>query len=165
MFSIEQVLNDSGAKQARDIRRFLKKIKVLDSGCWLFTGHIDKTTGYGRFWFDGRVNGAHLFAYKTFVGSLEADKEHHHRCENRWCVNPLHLVQLTWAEHRKVDGAPWRSASDARKAAITHCPKGHAYSEHGRWRKTHKGGKQRRCTQCDRDYATQRRTDLKVGNV
>jgi len=162
--SVTAIVQDQ--QEARDIQRFLRKIEVLPSGCWRWKGHIDKETGYGRFWFSDypgskrRVSSVHRFAYKVFVGPLDADKEVHHKCPieaHRWCVCPTHLHQVTWDEHRALDGAPWRAASDSAKRAITHCPQGHAYAEHGKTKKKPNGRTQRICKACNREYMRRKR--------
>jgi hypothetical protein len=94
------------------------------SDCWLWTGAHDKG-GYGRFWVpyaDERRKGvfiqAHRVAWAIASGSwLPRDRQLDHVCRVRDCVYPLHLEVVDQVENVR------RAAE-----AITHCPRGHAYT-------------------------------------
>lgn len=74
---------------------FAAKVRRLPSGCWQWTGAIDKT-GYGRFTIGrGRSQAAHRFAYELHVGPILPGLDLDHLCRNRWCVNPAHLEPVT----------------------------------------------------------------------
>jgi hypothetical protein len=83
------------------------------SGCWLwFAGSNEH--GYGVFWNGSRLEKAHRFAYRAFVGSLADDADLCHRCDTPACVNPSHLfvgnalsnVTDMWAKSRAT--VQWR---------------------------------------------------------
>lgn len=62
--------------------------------CWNWVGPTDK--GRGRFWGRGRLELAHVFSYEQHreapVGQgLEID----HKCQNKKCVRPDHLREVT----------------------------------------------------------------------
>lgn len=109
--------------------------------CWPFTG-ARKPTGYGNFYFQGRVIGAHVAAFLLFIGDVPPDKEVDHvchdpltclgghTCPHRPCGNPRHLAAAT---HREND---MRSALgvSAVNAAKTHCLAGHEYTSENTYR-------------------------------
>lgn len=88
--------------------------------CWLWTAHVD-AEGYGRL---GQC-GAHVVAHELLIGPIPEGLEPDHLCRVRHCVKaianeqgPAHLEPVTHQENMR------RAA-----ALITHCPKGHPYTE------------------------------------
>lgn len=117
-------------------------------GCWNFQGYVSPH-GYGRYALAGQ-RWAHrvswLLSGRVLLPGFVLD----HICENRRCVNPEHLQQITQYENTHNHGA-----SNALKLT---CPHGHSYAQFGRVRAL--GGRygiQRICTECDRIRAAQRR--------
>lgn len=115
--------------------RFNHYVVKQDSGCWLWTGNT-YATGYGRIYIGIKDNGkpkyvrVHRWIYERIngpVGELTIDHLCHdpktckggYSCEHRLCVNPEHLEAVTNQENLK------RRSS----VIVTHCPKGHEYSE------------------------------------
>ncbi|MGW0756151.1 HNH endonuclease signature motif containing protein [Streptomyces sp. NPDC002814] len=91
--------------------------------CHLWDG-AQNEKGYGTFWADGRTVKAHRYAYEQQNGPIPAGLEVDHRCRRRACVAPGHLDAVT---HRTNI---LRSANHvAARAAVTHCPAGHAYDQ------------------------------------
>lgn len=76
----------------RKIRqRFWAKVK-RGNGCWLWTGAMCRTTGYGSFKLPGiGMRGAHRIAWMLRHGQVPTGKCVLHRCDNRRCVRPGHL--------------------------------------------------------------------------
>lgn len=63
-----------------------------DTGCWNWTGYI-LPEGYAQFNLsvsEGWVR-AHRKSYELFYGEIPAGGHVLHRCNNKRCVNPLHL--------------------------------------------------------------------------
>lgn len=83
-----------------------RKSEILENGCWRWIGHIRKQDGYG--YTTQRIRHrkyryvmAHVLSYEQYVGIVPAGWIVHHKCENRWCVNPDHLQAMTISEHRR----------------------------------------------------------------
>jgi hypothetical protein len=93
--------------------------------CWMWTAAAAKR-GYGTF-NRGPDNGmwtpAHRFAFELVRGPVAADAVHlHHLCKTPRCVNPNHLLPVSYAEH----GLQHRA---------THCFRGHELAIHGSYRR------------------------------
>lgn len=86
--------------------RFIEKVSVQPGGCWLWTGGVDKGTGYG--WFRHReTNYAHRASYLLFVGALDPDQSVDHLCCVKSCVNPDHLEAVTITENLRRAAGRW----------------------------------------------------------
>jgi hypothetical protein len=84
--------------------RFLKYVDKRDDGCWYWKGSV-ACTGYGNFYYKGRVCLAHrasLYIFnrnKTLTPGLQVS----HSCGIRNCVNPDHLSEKTASENNGSD--------------------------------------------------------------
>jgi len=73
-----------------------------DTPCWVWTGRVDRKTGYGWTRRTGVDAQAHRVLYQEKHGPLPPGHaiELHHLCENPTCCNPDHLEPLTLSAHR-----------------------------------------------------------------
>jgi hypothetical protein len=118
------------------------------SECWPWVGAITPA-GYGHFYWGGRSSSAHRFAYELIVGPIPAGLHVDHLCRNRRCVNPHHLEPVTIRENL-LRG----ETMTARRAAATHCPRGHEYTPLNTYRSKRN---QRSCVVCRRAYVRGRK--------
>jgi hypothetical protein len=130
-----------------EVARFTRKYRINpDTGCWLWIGDLDPT-GYGQH----RVGpgqperGAHVISYEHHVGPIPAGLQVGHVCHDaavisgdceggpclhRRCVNPAHLMAQTRSENVL--------AQDHAERRVTHCPRGHEYTEENTIRRSGK---------------------------
>ena len=120
---------------------------VIDSetGCWIWQKSLK--SGYGQFSSAPRDLGrrAHRISYVLRVGPIPEGMHLDHLCRNRACCNPEHLEPVTQAENNRRARA--KSVERGAESVITHCPKGHEYSE-SNTRVNTSGSKE--CRECER---------------
>lgn len=118
-------------------------VRNRKTGCWDWLGDMNQK-GYGRLFYNGKKHSAHRVSFEMFNGPISEDLEIDHVCENRKCVNPAHLQQITHRQNIR-NGRLMKS----RRIPKTHCPQGHPYQgDNVLWTR---GGYQY-CRQCRRDY-------------
>ncbi|MDX3235676.1 HNH endonuclease signature motif containing protein [Streptomyces sp. ME03-5709C] len=151
--------------------RLLDKVTPGWGGCWIYTGHIHKNTGYGTFTVSAkRTTTAHRISYELFVGPVTKGVHVDHRCHNqatdcpggrtcihRRCINPLHLEAVTGRENL-LRSSLTVAGANARK---THCPNGHEYTPENTYRIPGRPTN-RYCRECSRQY---KRNARKAGGV
>jgi hypothetical protein len=108
------------------IERMRKHTRVTDSGCWESTKH-GNGTGYVQISFRGKRVFQHRLSYEIHKGPIPEGMHILHECDNRKCWNPAHLWVGTISDNKQDEIAKGRNY----EANRTHCPRGHAYAEHG----------------------------------
>lgn len=97
--------------------RLARLSTVEETGCVRFTGGLN-SSGYGNLWVDGKTVGAHRVAYELANGPIPKGSVLRHTCDNRYCVNPEHLVLGT---HRENMEDMTKRGRQARGSQISTC--------------------------------------------
>jgi hypothetical protein len=127
-----------------DLAHVIDRCVFEPGGCVSWKGAHDGK-GYPHFSHEKRGHRVFRYLYETFVGPIPERHLLHHRCENKWCVNPFHGWPLTMSEHKAFAHPQLRA---------THCPNGHEFTvENTYWLKikTRENNWQRKCRTCERE--------------
>lgn len=96
---------------------YVDKVTKQSSPCHFFAGAIDKN-GYGRW--GVAYDLAHRLAWTNEVGPIPEGHIIHHKCEQRPCINVLHLQPTTRSKHKTVGSRmTWEIACQMREATGT----------------------------------------------
>lgn len=84
------------------LARFWSNVRVSHRSCdcWEWRSTLN-ANGYGRFCHDGKKFAAHRLAYKLVHGDFDDDLVIRHRCHNRLCCNPAHLLAGTQKDNAR----------------------------------------------------------------
>jgi hypothetical protein len=85
---------------------------TLDEPCEVWTGPVG-ADGYGRAPSGRR---AHIEAHDAAHGAPPKGYQRHHRCHNRLCVRPSHLVAIPLALHLRAHVWPQRDRWNRERA-------------------------------------------------
>lgn len=125
---------------------------VEPNGCHVWQGGKDKD-GYGGVTINKRYRRVVRYRYEREIGPIpDGMCLDHYVCDNKSCVNPLHVRPVTPRENalRANGGIAVRGAS------TTHCPKGHKHGPDNTFPSWQKAGV-RACRTCALEQAKSRR--------
>lgn len=115
--------------------RLHSTVLIAENGCWEWQAYRHHKGGYGRVWYQDRLQMAHRVSYMVFVGPIPEGMTVDHLCFNGGCINPEHLRLLSHLENSRLQ----------RKGLATHCQRGHEFTPENTWTAS---GTRRTCKTC-----------------
>lgn len=114
---------------------------LVGDGCWEWQGHTNRPDGYGRIDVVNRETYVvHRVVYVMLRGPIPDGLSLDHLCRNTRCVNPDHLEAVTHLVNVRR----------GLRGGITHCIRGHEFTEANTYHDP-KGGRECRACRQARD--------------
>ena len=71
---------------------------AIENGCHRCTSHCTNNNGYVTITIDKKTTSGHRYVYIQKHGNI-SNEVLRHTCDNRWCINPDHLVEGSHADN------------------------------------------------------------------
>ena len=78
-------------RSSHNYKNFIENI-IPSSGCWIWDGPYSWQGGYGKCKINKKSDFAHRISYKLWKGKIPKQFVVRHKCDNKFCVNPDHLI-------------------------------------------------------------------------
>lgn len=121
-------------------------VRESADGCLEYQGFLGHK-GYGQLYYRGRNWSTHRLAYNLWRGPIPQDMCVCHTCDNRRCINPLHLFLGTFDTNNKDMAAKGRCKYSASVWPV--CKHGHTFTPENTYLDT-RGFRQ--CRTCQRIF-------------
>lgn len=122
------------------------QISLNDQGCWVWQGYCHPK-GYGVMSYRNKAWRMHRLAYTLWRGPIPEGLVVCHTCDNRGCINPLHLFLGTFDTNNKDMAAKGRCKYSAK--VWPRCKHGHEFTDENTYLDT-RGFRQ--CRTCQRIF-------------
>lgn len=137
----------TGIKEARltTVETLAKRFIIEPNGCWQWRGYIG-VNGYAHFTINRKSKLAHRILWELVGNTQKPELQLDHTCENKSCVNPKHLDEVTpFVNTARGDNIATNNRMKTR------CVQGHPFSGENLSRKRRPHGYERVCLACHRD--------------
>lgn len=72
---------------------------IEENECWKCTSHKPNKYGYFIIHCENKAIGLHRYMYEIHKGVIKLGNVIRHTCDNKWCINPEHLIEGTQADN------------------------------------------------------------------
>lgn len=96
---------------------YVEEDRGFDTPCWIWQKALT-AAGYGQGWDGSRVVKAHRWMYERLVGPIPHGHVLDHLCNQRACVNPVHLRPVEQRENVRRGAEHYRAELGRMRALV-----------------------------------------------